>query len=58
MVDMVVINGVRYRAEDAKRLGLKPETDTKARRPQNKARAPQQDKAPRKGAEPDTENEE
>ena len=40
MADIVVVNGVRYRAEDAKRLGLvaDAETETKAKQPKNKAR--------------------
>jgi hypothetical protein len=43
-VEMVIVDGIRYRPEDAKRLGLvadKPETEEKAA-PQrsNKARKP------------------
>lgn len=37
MADMVVINGVRYRVEDAKRLGL-IEPEPKKKKAANKAR--------------------
>jgi hypothetical protein len=44
MAEMVIVEGVRYRADDAKRLGLtrtpdpKPEPDEKARSAANKSR--------------------
>lgn len=46
---MVVVGGIRYRAEDAQRLGLAPagrpdtrsdDTEKAGRRPRNKARTP------------------
>lgn len=42
MSEMITVDGVRYRPEDAERLGLVPDSgpDTKARKPRNKARKP------------------
>lgn len=43
---MVVVDGVRYRVEDAKRLGLvADELDAKAKTPKNKARKTVSNKA-------------
>lgn len=50
---MVVVDGVRYRAEDAERLGLKPgssaSTDTKRGEAKNKARKPVSNKTAEPG---------
>jgi hypothetical protein len=46
MTGMVTVNGVRYRTEDAERLGLlekqtkSARSEAKARRPRNKAATP------------------
>lgn len=44
-VQMVVVNGVRYRPEDAPK-GADQELEVKARTPRNKARAPGTGDAP------------